>query len=91
VKTYPHIHKETVTTSASLVVKQNTTRKALLIFNNDDAESIEVVSDKDSAYGSGIPIPSKANYENLHYCQGNYYLICETGTVDARIEEDIEE
>ena len=61
-----------------------------MIFNNEAVNIVEVTSDEKSRYGQGIPVEPKACYENPEYCQGAYYVICDTGeTADVRIEEDI--
>lgn len=80
----------TVTTTAQLIVDRNPKRKALLIFNNDTTATVYVTDSPNSLYTQGIPIPPKANYENLHFCQGAYYIICASGTVNVRVEEDID-
>ena len=77
--------------TATQAVPANEKRKGLLIYNNETANLVEVTSSKNAIYGQGIPIPAKGCYENLHFCQGEYFLICNTGlTADCRIEEDIE-
>jgi len=72
-------------------MRRNDKRRALLIFNNEESNIAEVHSSKSGIYGKGIPILPKAAYENYHFCQGAYYVICDTGkTADLRYEEDIE-
>jgi len=89
-KTFPIIRAFPATATAKKAVVVNENRKSVCIYNNEEANIVEVVSSKESVYGQGIPIRPKGNYENLHYCQGAYYLICDTGlTADCRIEEQI--
>lgn len=89
-QTYPYIHALGATATAKQAVRVNKDRKALMVFNNEAANIVELTSSKESRYGEGIPIAPQANYENEHYCQGQYFVICDTGlTADVRIEEDI--
>lgn len=91
-KTTPRIHKVSVTATATRAVQDNPNRVGLCIYNNEEANIVELIANEGDPYGKGIPIPPKDNYENLHYCQGEYWLICDTGeTADCRVEEDIKE
>ena len=87
---FPIIRKFTVTTTAKLLLETNKKRKAVLIFNNGTAP-VELLSSPNAAYGTGIPIEAGSAYDNDHFnCQGAYWVICQTGTVDIRVEEDIQ-
>ena len=89
-KTHPFIHQKTATATATQVVRANKDRIALLIYNNEVANYVEIVTKQNAKYGQGLPIAPKSNYENEHYCQGEYWVICDTGlTADVRIEEDL--
>lgn len=89
-QTHPYIHQITATATKKQAVRANKHRIALLIFNNEAANIVEVVSKQDAIYGRGIPVEPKACYENEKYCQGEYWVICNTGlTADVRIEEDM--
>jgi hypothetical protein len=86
---YPKIYSFTVTTTAQLLLRANANRKAVLIYNNGSS-IVELLSSEKAAYGDGIPIAPGKSYENDHFnCQGEYYVICNSGTVDIRVEEDI--
>ena len=65
-------------------------KMTLYLKNNEDTNKVEVTSSEKAKYGQGIPVEPKACYENLEYCQGAYFVICDTGeTADVRVEEDI--
>lgn len=90
-KTFPLIKAVSASATAAQAVRANENRKALLIFNNEEVNIVEVTSRQNAVYGQGIPVPPKSNYENLDYCQGEYWVVCDTGlTADCRVEEDIE-
>ena len=87
---FPIIRKVTVTTTAQKLLDANKRRKAVLIFNAGTAP-VELLSSPNAAYGTGIPIEGGSSYDNDHFnCQGAYWVICESGTVDIRVEEDIQ-
>lgn len=91
-QTNPRIHQLDATATAKRLVQKNPNRVGLTVFNNELSNKPEVISKENDAYGTGIPIAAKGCYENLHYCQGEYWVICDTGeTADLRIEEDIRE
>jgi len=87
---FPKIRNFTVTTTAQKLLDINAKRKAVLIYNNG-LVSVELLDNRKQVYGNGIPIKAGAPYKNDHFnCQGEYYVICETGTVDIRVEETIQ-
>jgi len=88
--TKPKIGAIKVGTKPKMLVGINPKRKRLFIYNNGTV-TVEVISSKDSRYGDGIPIASGGNYTIPDYCQGQYWIIAESGTQDIRFEEDIEE
>ena len=85
----PKIGKVKATAETKLLVDSDPRRKRLFIQNLGD-KNIEVVSSKDSHYGDGVRIASNGNYPILHYCQGAYWIVAESGTQDVRFEEDLE-
>ena len=86
----PRIWQFTVTTSANLLLRRNSKRKAVLIYNNG-ASPVELLDSKNAIYGQGIPILAGTGYDSDHFNpQGEYWIICETGTEDVRIEETIQ-
>lgn len=86
----PLIRQFTVTTTAKLLLGNNPKRKAVLIYNNGSAP-VELLSSKNGEYGQGIPIHAGSCYEQDHFnAQGEYFVICESGTEDIRIEETIQ-
>jgi len=88
---HPIIFQFTVTTTAQQLLDNKKNRKAVLIYNNG-AAPVELLSDEKQAYGSGIPILAGSYYNNEHFNpQGTYWIICSAGTVDIRIEEDIQD
>lgn len=88
---FPRIRQFTVTTTAQKILDIKPERKAVLIYNNG-AVDVELLSHKKQVFGDGIPIPANSDYENDHFnCQGEYFIICNSGTVDIRIEEDIQQ
>ena len=88
---FPRIRQFTVTTTAQQVLKENKQRKAVLIYNNGTAP-VELLDNKKQTYGKGIPILAGTAYDNEHFNpQGEYWIICESGTEDIRIEEDIQQ
>lgn len=88
---FPHIRKQTVTTTALRVLRKNARRKAVLIYNNGTA-SVELLSSQNQAYGDGIPIPAGSTYNNEHFnAQGEYFIISESADQDIRIEEDVQQ
>lgn len=88
---HPRIFQFTVTTMAQLLLRNNKNRKAVLIYNNG-AAPVELLSSPKAPYGQGIPIAGGSCYTNDHFnCQGAYWIICSTGTVDIRVEEDIQD
>lgn len=98
-KIYPYIHAVGATATATEAARANKDRVAIMIFNNEEANMVEVTSSKESVYGEGIPIEPKACYENdfvfigddgkrYSTAEGRYFVICNTGlTADVRIEE----
>ena len=87
---FPNIFPFTVTTTNQKLLDNKPKRKAVLIYNNGGAP-VELLSSPKAIYGQGIPIPAGSCYVNEHFnCQGEYYVICSTGTVDIRVEEDIQ-
>ena len=87
---HPRIRPFTVTTMAKLLLRNNKKRKAVLIYNNG-AAPVELLDSPNGIYGQGIPIQAGTAYDNDHFNpQGAYWIICETGTVDIRVEEDIQ-
>lgn len=87
---HPHIYQFTVTTTAQKLLDNNKKRKAVLIFNAGTAP-VELLSNPNAPYGEGIPIEAGTAYDNDHFnCQGAYWIICQTGTVDIRVEETIQ-
>lgn len=88
---HPNIRSFTVTTTATLLLDHKANRKAVLIVNAG-AAPVELLSGDKQVYGDGIPILVGGFYENDHFnCQGAYYIICNVGTVDVRVEEDIQD
>jgi len=88
---FPHIRAFTVTTTAKKVLEANPKRKAVLIYNNGSAP-VELLSSPKAPYGQGIPIHSGSCYVSDHFnCQGEYWIICSSGTVEVRIEETIQQ
>ena len=86
---FPRIRNFTVTTSAQQLLDVNKNRKKVLIFNNG-LVSVELVDSKQGVFGKGIPIHAGEPYRNEHFNpQGEYWVICEVGTVDIRVEETI--
>ena len=80
----------TVETTAKKVLDAKKNRKAVLIYNNG-ASPVELLSSPKQIYGQGIPILAGAEYDSDHFNpQGDYWIICETGTEDIRIEETIQ-
>ena len=87
---HPRIFQFTVTTAALKLLDNKKNRKAVLIYNAG-AAPVELLSSAKAPYGTGIPIPAGSCYENDHFnCQGEYYVVCSSGTVDIRVEEDIQ-
>jgi len=87
---FPQIKQFSVTTTIAKVLDRNPKRKAVLIYNNG-LVSVELFDSRKGTYGKGIPIKAGATYKQDHFnCQGEYYVICEVGTVDIRIEETIQ-
>jgi len=87
----PEIKVVTVSTTAQQILRANKRRKAVLIYNNGSAP-VELTSSEKAPYGSGIPIHAGSDYHNDHFnCQGEYWVICSSGTVDVRVEEDIQD
>lgn len=87
---HPRIYQFTVTTTAKQLLRNNKKRKAVLIYNNG-ATPVELLDSPNGIYGQGIPIGAGASYTNDHFNpQGAYWIICQTGTVDIRVEEDIQ-
>ena len=88
---FPTIKSFTVTTTAQKLLDINPNRKAVLIYNNGTSP-VELLSNGKQVYGDGIPIHAGSVYTNEHFnCQGEYWIICGTGTVDIRIEEDVQQ
>ena len=88
---FPHIRAFTVTTTAKQILSANKNRKAVLIYNNG-ASPVELLSSPHAPYGQGIPILAGTAYDSDHFNpQGNYWIICGTGTEDVRIEETIQQ
>jgi len=88
---HPLIYNFTVTTTAQQLLRTKKNRKAVLIYNNG-AAAVELLSSPKQVYGNGIPIPATSAYNNDHFnCQGEYWVICSAGTVDIRVEEDIQD
>ena len=88
---FPNIFPFTVTTTVQRLLKFNKQRKAVLIYNNG-AAPVELLSSPHAKYGQGIPIDGSVPYSNDHFnCQGEYYVVCGAGTVDIRVEEDIQD
>lgn len=87
----PNIFAFTVTTTAKELLRPNKQRKAVLIFNNG-ATPVELLSSRKQTYGQGMPIPSNSSYTSEHFNpQGQYWVICSAGTIDLRVEEDIQD
>lgn len=87
---FPRIRAFTVTTTAQQLLRVNKDRKAVLIYNNGSAP-VELLDSPKAPYGQGIPIPAGSAYNNEHFNpQGAYWIICNSGTVDVRIEETIQ-
>ena len=88
---FPRIKSFTVTTTAQKLLDGNEKRKAVLIYNNGTAP-VELLDNKKQVYGNGIPIHAGCCYPIDHFnCQGEYWIICSTGTVDIRLEETIQQ
>lgn len=89
-ETHPYIHAVAATATAKRAVIVNPKRAALLVANNSEDYPVELTHGERIPYGDGIPIAPQSCYENEEYCQGEYWLRCDTGqTADVRIEEDI--
>jgi len=87
---FPRIRAFTVSTTNQKLLEVNPKRKAVLIFNNG-VVTVELLDSPKGIFGQGIPIKTGTPYKNDHFNpQGEYYIICETGTVDIRIEETIQ-
>ena len=87
---HPRIFQFTVTTTAQKLLDNKKNRKAVLIYNAG-AAAVELLSSPKAPYGTGIPIQAGSSYDNDHFnCQGAYWVICSSGTVDIRVEEDIQ-
>ena len=87
---FPRIRAFTVTTTAQKLLDINANRKAVLIYNNGTSP-VELLSKQTQVYGNGIPIHAGSCYPIDHFnCQGEYWIICSTGTEDVRIEETIQ-
>ena len=87
---HPLIRQFTVTTTAKKVLDAKKNRKAVLIYNNGSAP-VELLDSPQGLYGQGIPILAGTEYDSDHFNpQGEYWIICSTGTVDVRIEETIQ-
>ena len=84
-----NIFAKSVTTTTALLVRANRERVGLLIYNNGGT-TIELVSSEKGNYGTGIPVASGSKYSNQDHCKAAYYAVSASGTVDVRIEEDIE-
>ena len=87
--TRPKIGAVKATDTAKMLVDMNPRRKRLYVQNLGD-KNIELLSSKDGKYGEGIRIASNGDYPIMHFCQGAYWLVAETGTQDVRFEEDLE-
>ena len=88
---FPRIRAFTVTTTAQQILKVNKDRKAVLIYNNGTAP-VELLDNNKAIYGKGIPIHAGSCYTSEGFnCQGSYWIICSSGTVDVRIEETIQQ
>ena len=88
---FPRIRAFTVTTTAQKLLDVNHRRKAVLIYNNGSAP-VELLDTGEAIYGQGIPILAGTEYDSDHFNpQGEYWIICETGTEDIRIEETIQQ
>ena len=86
---FPRIRAFTVTTTAQKLLDVNSKRKKVVIFNNG-LVTVELLDDSNAVYGQGIPIHAGDVYPSDHFNpQGEYWIICETGTVDIRVEETI--
>ena len=87
----PRIYAFTVTTTAKKLLEANLKRKAVLIFNNGD-NPVELLSSSTAPYGQGMPIAAGSAYNNEHFNpQGEYWIICSSGTEDVRVEETIQD
>lgn len=88
---HPRIFQFTVTTTSKKLLENKKNRKAVLIVNTG-ATAVELLSSPNAPYGTGIPILSNSSYNNDHFnCQGEYWVICSAGTIDIRVEEDIQD
>ena len=86
---FPIIRAFTATTTPQLLLRKNSKRKAVLIYNNG-VVTVELVS-QGGVYGQGIPIDADVTYSNDHFnCQGEYSIVAASGTCDLRVEEDIQ-
>jgi len=86
----PHIGSiEVPSDKPKQLFDNNPRRKSFLIYNNGTA-AIELLSSKDQKYGDGIPITAGMPYDN-DTATGAFWIIAESGTQNARIEEDVEE
>ena len=88
---FPRIRAFTVTTTAKKLLEGNPKRKAVLIVNNGGA-TVELLTSPNAIYGQGMPIEAGASYDSDHFnCQGEYWIICNVGTVDIRVEETVQQ
>jgi len=76
----------TVGTSVIELVKENPTRKGLLVYNNGSA-TVYILSAQNLTTSDGIPVAAGASYENDN-CTGEYWIVAESGTQNVRVEED---
>jgi len=87
---FPRISAFTVTTTAQQLLRVNKDRKAVLIYNNG-LVTVELLDSSKAPYGQGIPIHAGKEHSITSFnCQGAYWIICETGTVDVRVEETLQ-
>lgn len=82
------IYRVTLSTTPTKEIIANPYRRSLLIVNRDATLTVEIRSNPQT---SGLLIEPDESYENMHYCQGDYWLVATSGSPVVHIQEDYQE
>ena len=90
--TKPKISSFSVGNTAALMknIRENHKRRALLI-QNLSGDTIYIKSTRSEETTNAIQLDSGNEYENEHYCQGEYWLVSSGAASTVRIEESCQE